>query len=294
MLSRVHGGAERVTAQVGGFAQHAGCQSGCRSSVCIVSELIAIAIAAAIALLAWWARSLSGTGAVAAALVGGAVFAHGGLAWGLPLIVAFVTCSALSQLRRRHSAEAGCLAEAGRGSRRDAVQVLANGGVALPLVGLDLMWPDPRWALGWWACCAALAADTWATELGRWVGHAPRRLLDGRRLAPGDSGGVTVPGSLGGALGALAIAACTLPWAAPAAAVLVAACGVAGMLLDSALGCVQGRWRCTACGAVGEERRHCDQRGLRVAGLGWLDNDVVNLLSTAMAAAAAVAAAAVG
>jgi uncharacterized membrane protein len=54
------------------------------------------------------------------------------------------------------------------------------------------------------------------------------------------------------------------------------------MLLDSCLGAGwQGRFQCDTCQQLTERRWHrCGQRARPVAGLAWLDNDVVNGLAT--------------
>jgi hypothetical protein len=83
--------------------------------------------ALAFALAAWRAGSLAASGAVAALAVGtAAVF--GGWRWGALLVAFFVLASALSRWRRAaKQARTGRVVD--KGGRRDAAQVLANGGV---------------------------------------------------------------------------------------------------------------------------------------------------------------------
>lgn len=139
---------------------------------------------------------------------------------------------------------------------------------------------------------AALGADTCATEIGLRHGRRPFRLAGRRPLGPGESGAVTVAGLLatlpGAALAPLAYGLVAgfgpLLWAAGAA-------GVAGALLDSVLGStLQFRGRDPATGRLTEARRLADgRRPARVAGLGWLGNDEVNLVSGLFAALLCVA-----
>jgi uncharacterized protein (TIGR00297 family) len=176
-----------------------------------------------------------------------------------------------------------------KGERRDHRQVLANGGVAAAaaLVGFHDR------ALGLWlvtASLAAAAADTWATSLGARSATAPRLILGGRTVPPGTSGGVTPLGSVGGAAGALIVAtAGALAAGNPALLPIGALVGFGGMALDSALGAVaQGRFRCPRCAESSEWPRHrCGAATVHQGGLRWLDNDGVNLASSAAAALAA-------
>jgi uncharacterized protein (TIGR00297 family) len=217
---------------------------------------------------------LSPAGAVAAALVGVAVLA--GTGWrGLMLLAVFLaTSSALTP---------------GGGQRRPA-QVYANGGVAA-LCAVLAHW-EPAALPAFAGALAAATADTWSTEIGGRSRQRPRLLLTWTAVAPGTSGGVTPLGTLGGAAGAILVgaAALLLHLAQAREAAVVAAAGIAGMVVDSLLGATaQARWRCASCGADTEDPRHaCAMPRLhRVSGLPWLTNDSVNVACTAAGAALA-------
>ena len=180
---------------------------------------------------------LSPDGLVAALGVGVAIC--WGLGWrGAVLLLAFFISGSL--LTRFAT---------GRGGRRNARQVFANGGVAA-LGALFGSWPIVAGAL------AAAAADTWATEFGSFSPTPPRSITTLARVSRGTSGGITALGTAGGLAGALAMAALAhmLPpsGAAPAFSVIAAA-GVVGMLADSLLGATgQGVYECSACAARSE------------------------------------------
>jgi uncharacterized protein (TIGR00297 family) len=240
----------------------------------------ALALSAAAALLAHLAGALTRFGTLAAWVVGSAVLAGTGWQGGGVLAAFFVSSSLVAR---------GAPPPRGvdpKGERRDARQVLANGGVpaAAALVGLH------DGSLGLWlvtASLAAAAADTWATALGARSETPPRLILDGRRVAPGTSGGVTALGTAGGAAGAFLVATVgTLAAAMPALLPVGALVGFGGMMLDSVLGArAQGRFRCPRCTEPSEWRRHrCGSATVHEGGLPWLDNDGVNLASSAVAA----------
>jgi uncharacterized protein (TIGR00297 family) len=243
-------------------------------------------VAAAVAALAWAFRTLTGGGAIAAWLVGTLVLAGTGWPGAAALLAFFVSSSLVSRLEpadRRLDA---------KGSRRDASQVLANGGAA----ALAALLGPARPELALWlvtGALAAAAADTWATSLGRRSRIAPRLLLGGRMVPPGTSGGVTALGSGAALIGAALVAgAGAAAGGTPVLFPIGALVGFLGMALDSALGAtLQGRWHCPACDLPSEWPVHrCGTRTFPRGGSPWLDNDGVNFAATLAAGALAWAA----
>jgi uncharacterized protein (TIGR00297 family) len=250
--------------------------------------LLGLILAAVISAPAYWGKSLSSSGALAATLVGAAVFAGGGLPAALLLLAFFLSSSAWSRWRsgwKRQIAE-----EAVKGSRRDAAQVLANGGVAALIAVLLLPLALPA---GWaWAAfagsLAAATADTWGTELGLLAGVSPRLITNGRLVERGTSGAITWQGSLAGLVGSLGIGILALLLSGEAGrnwglAIAVASAGVGGAALDSVLGAtLQARYQCSRCGRTTEHhpRHRCGGATLLVGGQSWANNEVINFLCT--------------
>lgn len=243
---------------------------------------LSLALGGAVALLGWRRGALSTDGALAATAIGAATFGFGGLPASLGLIAFFVTGSALS--RRR--AVAGEVVAA-KGHRRDAVQVLANGGVAgLALVLGILGWRRGRdAALG---ALAAAAADTWASEIGVRSPTPPRSIVTGEVVHPGASGGVTPLGWLAAAGGALVVGGI---WALAehrrlSRLALALLSGLAGSLADSLAGAtLQASYACGACGLPSEAPGdHCGRPRVLARGRAWITNDVVNAIGTATGA----------
>jgi uncharacterized protein (TIGR00297 family) len=249
-------------------------------------------VAAAIALAARRAGSLSGSGAVAATAVGVACVAAG-WGWAALLIVYFLVAvlvsraGAAEKTRRTGSIVA-------KGGRRDAAQVLSNGGL-FALLALGATAADPPRSIALAAAAlgalAASAADTFATEIGTLLGGTPRSLRTWRAVPPGTSGGVSAAGTLAMIAGAalVAVAARGLSLGGGLAAVTIG--GIAGALADSLVGATQQerRW-CPRCNRATERRQHdCGAATELVGGLRWLDNDAVNLVATVVGAAVAAA-----
>ncbi|MFC0216342.1 DUF92 domain-containing protein [Paenibacillus chartarius] len=276
--------------------------------------LIGLAGSGLIAGLAYWRRSLSGSGAAAAIIVGTLLYGLGSAAWFGTLIAFFVTSTLLSKWKRKAKAAA----EGGyeKSGRRDAGQVLANGGIAALLCAAYALAGNAEWL--WWAFIGVMAtvnADTWATEIGGFSRTPPISIRTGKRVASGVSGGVTglglaataagaafigaaawalagwsvsvggtVPGpaaGLAGAAGALAEAAPFTLAALAKLALVALIAGSAGALADSWLGATwQSMRRCTVCGREVERRQHCGRPAEPLRGLPWMNNDAVNLISS--------------
>ncbi len=201
------------------------------------------------------------------------------------LLTFFISSSVLSRWRAERKRRMESLTA--RGSRRTAVQVLANGGVATVCIALYLFTGDSRWWLAFAGAYAAANADTWSSEIGTLSRVPPRHPLTLRPLKAGDSGGVTLLGLLAGVVGSLlvAIVAGWLASLSPAQVAVVAMGGFGGALVDSLLGAtVQAKYRCFQCGEVVESAQHCGSPAEPAGGWRWMNNDAVNLFCTLTAA----------
>jgi uncharacterized protein (TIGR00297 family) len=279
----------------------------------LLQFLIGVWIAAPIAVLAAAFGALTPRGAVAAFVVGTLTYASGGIGFTLVLFAFFVPSVLLSRFGRARKRE---LVDADKHGPRDALQVLANGGVATVCAVVWAFTHDPHWAFAFAGAYAAATADTWATEIGTLSRRQPRSILTLRPVATGLSGGITLPGTLAEIAGALwiglagpagiALAYMLAPldfgfsWSThgPAIAsvpllVLVAIPlgGLAGATLDSILGATAQELRyCEACGRSCETDPHdCGAGTRRIRGLPGITNDAVNLAATAAGAAVAAA-----
>ncbi len=272
--------------------------------------LIGLVCSGGIAGTAYSKRSLSGSGFLAAVMLGTVMYALGSAVWFGSLIAFFVSSTLWSKWKKRAKEEAESGYE--KTGRRDAGQVLANGGLGLLLCAANWAYPHPLWWYAFLGVMAAVTADTWATEIGGLSRTPPRSIKTGRRVPPGTSGGVSGLGmaaSLAGGLfiGAaawvlLAVPGQTAPDAAaaafrPAAWVGIAGlAGIIGSLADSWIGATwQQMYRCGACGRDIEQARHCGRQAVRIRGRAGWNNDAVNVAgSLAGGAAAALLALALG
>lgn len=194
----------------------------------------------------------------------------------IPVLAVALLAFAATRVGRAKKERLGT-AERRRG--RSASQVAANLGFA----ALVSSWPAQFWLIDspWLdraaharvpllalalAALAEAAADTVSSEIGQVFGGRPRMITSFRAAEPGQDGAITAAGTLAGVTAAAAVASCGA-WALGGDRNLVAvgcAGAVFGLFFDSWLGATLETW-------------------------GWLNNDSVNFLSTASAAAFALA-----
>ena len=213
-----------------------------------------LALTLGFALAARLVHGVSTSGALAGAVVAFIMAGRDLRIFCMLLIVFLITFLAtrLGTLRKHRLR----LAEAEGG--RSASQVMANLGVAALALAISNVGAAYLLAL---AALAEVAADTTSSEIGTAFSTRTILITSWKSVSPGTDGGISLSGTLAGILAALITAACAvaLGLTSVSAAALVACAGVAGMLVDSLLG-------------ASVERR------------GYLNNDLVNLLSTAAAA----------
>jgi uncharacterized protein (TIGR00297 family) len=257
-------------------------------------------------------RSLTGSGAISAIVLGTLLYAWGSAAWFGTLIAFFVSSTLLSKWKQRakDSTESGFE----KSGHRDYVQVWANGGLALLLCAAHVLWHEPVLYAAFVGVMAAVNADTWATEIGSLSRSAPRSILTGRTVVKGTSGGVSLLGLAATLAGGLFIGAAAwllqlldaaLAGTGPASAAALSASalglgqllmlgalgGAAGSLTDSALGAAwQRMYRCQVCGREVEAHQHCGAATTHARGLALLGNDAVNVIGSVVGGAVAACA----
>lgn len=246
-----------------------------------------LAICAAFGLLVWLLRAATPAAAATGFVLTSCLYLatvaqpHGGWLHTalLPGLALFVLAYGATRFRRAQKERTG-LAESRRG--RNASQVAANMGfaalAALAAAAAAAGWfhglssfpaaQSYRWLrtlpLAFTPAIAALAeaaADTVSSEIGQAIGGMPVLLTTLRRVPPGTDGAVSLTGTLAGCAAAAVVVLVAIPTLGlprdQAAIAWTAA--IAALFADSLIGATL-------------------ERG------GWLNNDLVNCLSTAIAA----------
>jgi len=106
-------------------------------------------------------------------------------------------------------------------------------------------------------------------------------ILNFNTVLKGTSGGVTLLGFVGSALGAGTIALIGMNWLNDFPIHWIVLAGFVGSFVDSILGgSIQAKFTCSACGKETEKRIHCQMHTSHAKGFKWLDNDGVNFVNT--------------
>ncbi|MFP4153857.1 MAG: DUF92 domain-containing protein [Alkalispirochaeta sp.] len=277
--------------------------------VWIVRFAWALGMNLVVAIGAFLHRSVTAAGAIAGAGVGLVIFLSGGGFYWSILIAFFVSSSVLGRVtpffsarsreERNRRAEARRDAEAinAKGSRRDAVQVFANGGLAAIMAAAHALTGRPVFMFGFAIAIAAANADTWASEIGVLSRKEPVSILTFREIPRGTSGGISPLGlfaATGGALfiglwfgvGYVAVEGWNPGEIGPMVAAITGG-GFLGSVIDSVLGAtVQAQYWDHHRERFTERRKNASGAANRlVRGFHLFTNDAVNAVSGIVSAA---------
>lgn len=222
-------------------------------------------------------KQLTGSGLIAAFIVGSVITYIGGLSGILIMLFFFLSAAVIGKIipdNRRKIQK--------KGARRDAMQVLAN---SIPaLIGLFLFRFTVYDTLGLVMFSTGIAeavADTWSGEIGALSKSDPVSIITFTKVPKGLSGGVSALGTFSGLLGSflvalLSVGCFTLPLLMLP---VITISGTLGALFDSFLGAtVQVHYRRND-GSLTEHEESDGRKNERARGISFIDNDVVNLLS---------------
>jgi uncharacterized protein (TIGR00297 family) len=225
---------------------------------------MAIVANASVAAAGYFARTVTVSGAICGAALGIAIVVSAGWgAWAL-LLATFALAVIASRLGLQRKTMLGIAEE--RGGRRGAGNAFANTGVAAAAAVLGaLSYAHQPAHVAFAAALAAGGSDTVASEIGKAWGRRTFLVSTFSRVPPGTSGAISAEGTAAGLLGALALGAVGVACGLVPAWTLsiIVASATVGSLVESVMGAT-------------------------LEGPGIVNNDVLNFLNTAIAAATAI------
>ena len=243
--------------------------------------VIALAAVLVIGLIAYWKRQLNLSGVVAAVVMGAAATVMGGFT-SLSLYLFFlISAAVIGKLSKRIR---GLDRIHKKGGRRDAVQVLANGGAALAAMLIHAFDSSPVYLAVFTACLAEACSDTWASEIGVLSKSEPVSILTFTKVPKGLSGGVSLLGTCSAMLSSILygiFAFSCYDGINLSLVMVVIFSSFAGVMTDSVLGAtLQAHFYDEKEDIITEHSRDREGNALKlVRGLRFMDNDMVNLTS---------------
>ena len=259
-------------------------------NVNLIAIYVALGIGALLVILALWKKALTipATATAFIILLSSALFT--GFTGVVTFSISFVGAVAVGLIKRqkRKEREEGLYAHQGA---RNIVQVLANSLPAIVYGAVYFATGKKAFLVASAVTVIAGVADSFASDLGI-VGDG--KVINIITLKPchrGMSGGVSLLGTSSALITSVAVS--SIVFAVGEIGVkglwISALCGFVGTLIYSVLGAsVQGAYECVKCGKTTERKSHCGEPTKLVKGLGFVNNDLVNLISLFVSGAIAV------
>ena len=261
--------------------------------------LIGIIVVSIFGLISLKFRIVDYSGLIAGILVGISVFIfpNDGWKWFIILLAFHLVAGQFTKYKYDVKRRTGMAQE--KGGARAWPNVAANGVIAAVLALSEGIFGGKIFFAGFLGAIGTATSDTLATEVGLLNPKPPRLITKlSKKVSPGTSGGISPLGEIATLFGSFIIGALAwilhlggplLEWDSFKLILVALIAGTAGCTFDSLLGAsIQGLYRCAVCGKITDNKRHCDRTSRHITGIIWLDNNMVNFLSTIVGAITAM------
>jgi len=231
-------------------------------------------------LIAFFSRLITYAGSLLAGLIGAMFYYWHTLTGFLFVIFCYAVMVTVSLISKRLKRDVSDVVKKTRG--KDITEVFVNGFGAMLATLLYAITEHEEFHAIALLTLAAGFVDSLASDIGTLSRATPFDPFKGKRVARGMSGGMTLLGSLASLVGAIVFSVCIV-WILELSFLrftVIAALLYFGSLFDTFLGSwLQVKYNCPICHKKTERQEHCGTETVKIAGVSWINNDTVNLLS---------------
>ena len=221
-------------------------------------------------------------GTISSIFMGNLIYLVTGI-WGFILVIEFFIIGFIcTRFRFKQKRRKGIAQE--KGGIRSWENVVANG-FAFSLFGtLYYLTSNELFLIGFITSIAIATGDTLATEIGLLSSKKPRLITNFKEVETGKSGGITVLGTIASILGIMIIilSSSVNGFSFNTNILMISIIGaIFGTFIDSIIGAtIQAQYFCNKCNKFTELSIHHEQQNKLIKGFSFIDNNIVNLLST--------------
>lgn len=257
----------------------------------LIDIIIGFGVSLLVAGVAYHQKSLNFSGLIAAIIFGTLIYTFGQLLVWSALIAFFVSSSVLTRQHTKKDADMINIQRMGRNYK----QVIANALVATVFVVLYFYLKHDILLIASIVSIASSNSDTWGSEIGILSKGKTYSILSFKPVQKGSSGGVSYQGLVASFLGSALIAiifsifygirfgfmGTTIMYHI----LIITLGGFFGSIIDSYLGIIaQAKYQGVNSGLIYEFKKTSFEPTKKVSGFGFIDNDMVNLMSGLLAA----------
>lgn len=237
---------------------------------------ISLVLALVVFFIVFFAKAIDYAGSVMAMVIVFS-FAYFGKTVGIVyLLLAYFTIFAISVLKKRHTGKH-------TGASRGFLQILINGACGTFFVILYGITKNTEYLVLSVGAIGGCFVDSVSSDVGAFSRGDAYDPICRRSVPKGLSGGISWLGCVASLAASVAIAAYTFFFVQPqmGAALVVFGMCLLQTVLDTVLGSTaQVKYACPVCGTTVEEKHHCDAPTVPCSGVRWIDNNMVNAMSS--------------
>ncbi len=233
-------------------------------------------------------------GLISSFVIGYVIYVLGDRLFFVPLLIFYIVAGLMTKLCYEEKKLKGAAEE--KFGARGWKNVLANGSVALIIVCIATYTNNmqrPEFLAAYLGAISTAYADTLATEIGLLYPREPRLITNMKPVPAGMPGGVSPYGTAAQLLSAFTIVPAIMLFLPTKGGLtvffnllaIVLISSLLGSTFDSFIGAtVQAVYRCKICGKTTERRVHCNTEAQLLKGIRYIDNNLVNLITTIIGA----------